>query len=297
MFCTACGNQILSEQRFCTKCGSPTHQIITGVETGANRIRHLLSRPRFKSTLARGIIIGVIVVAVGLYISQDNDSVEKNNAAISDFNSGDSDSAILQFHQASQNAVSDETRIGTLKNLGYVYTTEGEYEQALNAFRQALEFTDVESFDYFLISGEIALLEGKPNSAFLSFTRAYNLDPEDFQVNNSLALFHLDLEEVALEYEDYEKALAYAKKAYALNSSEIARQNLGIAHFFNGNFTITIELLSQSNSLQHPYVNLWIGLAYAALDDVPNARFYLQQAVQANVGVPQEVYDYLVATE
>ncbi len=229
----------------------------------------------------------------GIYTSQDDDVVQRNNDAISAFNSGQSDLAINQFQQASQEAVSKENKVESLKNLGYVNTTEGNYAEALSAFKQALTLTGKDSFNYYLISGEIAVLEGKPNSAYISFNKAYSLNPESFQINNSLALFHIDLEEIAPQYTDYPKALKYAQKAYSLQSDEIGRQNLGIAHYFNDNYIQAINLLSQTNLDQHPYMALWLGLAYAGNGDVTNAKSHFRTAIAKGVEIPQEVYDYL----
>ena len=44
--------------------------------------------------------------------------------------------------------------------------------------------------------------------------------------------------------------------------SEIAKQNLAIAYYFNEDFDQTISLLSTSNLTQHPYASYWLGLAY-----------------------------------
>ncbi|MBU4204980.1 hypothetical protein KKH26_02280 [Patescibacteria group bacterium] len=211
------------------------------------------------------------------------------------FDSGDSQSAINQFQQAKQDAVSNENKINTLKNLAYVYIAESQNEQALSTFKEALNLAKANSFDYYLISGEIALLEYKPNSAILSFNKAYELNPNDYQINNTLALFYIDIEEIAPQYVDYPKALSFAKKAYEYDTekSEISKQNLAIAYYFNDNFDQTISLLSSSNLTQHPYAAYWLGLAYLNKEDHINAKIYLQKAINSGVEVPQEIHDYL----
>jgi tetratricopeptide (TPR) repeat protein len=100
---------------------------------------------------------------------------------------------------------------------------------------------------------------------------------------------------MAPQYENYPKALFYAKKAYEYDTekSEIAKQNLAIAYYFNENFDQTITLLSTSNLTQHPYAAYWLGLAYLRKEDHLNAQLYLQKAINGGAEVPQEIIDYL----
>lgn len=298
MFCKNCGEKSKGDQKFCTSCGAPFLKNTGEKENEAPKVEHV-SLPTPGNSWNTGriatILITLAVVGFGIYGSLDEDSITKNNEGLTSFDSGDSQTAINQLQQAAQEAATNETKINVLKNLGYVHATEGQYDEAFNAFKGALGLAKQGTFDYYLISGEIALLEYKPNAALLSFNKAYELNPTDFQVNNSLALFYLDFEEVAPQYVDYTKALSYAKKAYEydVEKSEISKQNLAIAHFFNENFGQTISLLSTTNLNQHPYMAYWLGWAYTTQGDEANAKFYFQKAVDAGIEMEQEAYDYL----
>lgn len=293
MFCKKCGKKSEGDQKFCTSCGVP---FSTSAEKG-EPIFSQSSPPNPKGSPI-GKIIGIIVilaiVGLGIWGSMDDGAIEKNNQAISNFDSGDSEQAIRQFQQASQEATGSDTKLNTLKNLGYVYSSEGQYTQALQSFKEALTYANAGSFDHYLVSGEIALLEGKPNAAQISYNKAYELSPGDFQINNALNSFYLDLESVAPNYVNYPKALTHAQKAFDVSASDvknIATQNLAIAHFFNENYDRTISLLSSQSS--DPYIAYWLGWSYAIKEDEANARFYFQRAVDGGVEVEQEVYDYL----
>lgn len=298
MFCKNCGKESRENQKFCTSCGTKFSSI-NEEKKEAPEVKPLKSFSKSKSSWGAGRIITILVVlamiGIGAYNSLDEDSITKNNEGLSSFDSGNSQTAINQLQQAKQDAVSNENKINTLKNLAYVYTSEEQNELSLSTFKEALALTKINSFDYYLISGEIALLEYKPNSAILSFNKAYELNPTDYQINNTLALFYIDLEEIAPQYVDYPKALAYAKKAYEYDTekSEIGKQNLAIAYYFNENFDQTISLLSTSNLTQHPYAAYWLGLAYLSKEDHSNARLYLQKAINGGAEVPQEIIDYL----
>lgn len=293
MFCKNCGKENKEGQKFCTDCGTAFSSAKTNPSPNSFSVAKV--GRKINTGLIVRILVGVAIVGWIVYANLDEGAITKNNEGLSSFDSGDSQTAINQFQQAAQDATSNDTKINTLKNLGYVYATEGQNEQALTTFREALNLAKKDSFDYYLISGEVALLEYKPNAALLSFNKAYELKPTDFQINNSLALFHLDLEEVAPQYADYPKALSYAKKVYEydVEKSEISKQNLAIAHFFNENFDQTISLLSTSNLSQHPFAAYWLGLAYLSKEDHTNAKLYLRRALNAGVEMPQEIIDYL----
>jgi len=293
MFCKNCGKKSEGDKNFCTNCGASFSKSTENSEP----IFSKSSPPKSKGSPTGkivGIIVILVVVGLGIWGSMDDEAIEKNNQAISNFDSGNSEQAIRQFQQASQEATGSDTKLNTLKNLGYVYSSEGQYDQALQSFREALTYANEGSFDHYLVSGEIALLEGKPNAAQISYDKAYELSPSDFQINNALNLFYLDLESVAPYYVNYPKALTHAQKAFDVSTSDvknIATQNLAIAHFFNENYDRTISLLSSQGS--DPYIAYWLGWSYAIKEDEANARFYFQRAIDGGVEVEQEVYDYL----
>jgi tetratricopeptide (TPR) repeat protein len=147
--------------------------------------------------------------------------------------------------------------------------------------------------DYYLISGEIAELENKPNSALIAYNKAYEKDPEDGQVNNSLALFYLDLYDAHPQYTDYPKALTFALKANQLQSDNISKKNLALAYYFNENYVQTISLLRSVDISKEPDYAYYLGLAYAVTKDTINAKIYLRQAIAGGMKVPQNVYDYI----
>jgi len=294
MFCKNCGKKLKDGVNFCNNCGKSIGSSQDSTETNKTESRPFSQKS--KSKISKKVIIAIVIVlwiSYNAYTSIENDAVNTNNNGLSSFESGNSQQAINQFKDASNNAVSTNDKITTLKNLAFVYETEGQRTEALSAFQEALKLTSQGSFDYYLISGEMSLLEGRPSSAYSNYEKAYEIDPENFQINNSLAIFHMNLDGSSPDYEDYPKALTYAAKAYSLAKSEITRQNLGIAYYFNENYNEAISMLSQSDSNKFPYVSLWLGLAYYGKEDYTNAKYYLQKAVNSGVDVPQEVTDYL----
>jgi tetratricopeptide (TPR) repeat protein len=248
-----------------------------------------------KTVIAVVFVGGLIFLKFGLGAinSIDNTAVDTNNKALDAYNSGNSDQAIAQFQQASQSAVTNTNKINSLKNLAYVYSSEGKDDLALSTFQEALALASADSIDYFLISGEIAELENKPNAALIAYNKAYAKDPQNFQVNNSLALFYIDLYDVHPQYVDYAKALSFAQKANQSQNDNISKKNLALAYYFNENYTQTISLLRSVDISKEPNYAYYLGLAYAAMEDTVNAKIYLRQAIAGGMKVPQNVYDYI----
>lgn len=303
MFCKTCGTEVNDTKKFCTNCGTPipATQAIPEPIPAKEVVRPPVPKePWTAGRIIKTVLIVLIVAAIfGSKIifsainSVDSGAIDKNNSALTAYDTGNNEDAISQFQQASQDAVSNSTKINTLKNLAYVYSSEGQDDLALSTFQQALALADADSVDYYLISGEIAELQDKPNATLLAYNKAYAKDPEDYQVNNSLALFHIDIYDAHPQYVDYAKALVYAQKANQLGTSNVSKKNLALAYYFNENYSQTISLLRSVDISKEPSYAYYLGLAYAQTDDTVNAKLYLKQAVVGGMKVPQEVYDYI----
>lgn len=294
MFCKKCGNKIEGNLIFCTSCGasSDNHQHENNKEQMKRVVEN--NKESFDWSKTIKILIGIAIVGWIIYANIDSGAIDKNNTGLNSFDSGNSIQAVQQFRDAANSAVSSETKIETLKNLGYVYSSEGQNSQAIEAFKEALVMARIDTFDYYLISGEIALLEGKPNAAIVAYNKAYEKDSNNFQINNALAIFYMDIDSIATQYVDYKKALQYAQKAAQLSDLQLAKQNLGLAYYLNENYTQAISVLSTVTLDNDSYTAYLLGLSYAGNNDPVNAKYYLRKAIAGGkVEISQEVYDYI----
>jgi tetratricopeptide (TPR) repeat protein len=296
MNCSKCGQKVEDFQKVCNNCGTPVKTVTAAASQNPTNNTTEKSKSKTGSKIVSGII-AVAFLGLGAYNSFEQKGIDQNNDALENFYTGDNQTAIQQLEEAKNQVIGDENKINTLKNLAYIYVTESQIEQAKKTFEEALALCEKDSFDYYLISGEIALLEPNPANAVLNFEKAAVINPDDYQLNNTLALFYIDLEGTAPEYVDYEKALNYAQKAYSVDTSEITKQNLAIANFFMEDYDQTITLLLTSNLKQHPYAAFWLGLAYLGKEDHLNAGTFFQTALDNGAELPQEILDYLNGTE
>lgn len=301
MYCKDCGTQIGDDAVFCQNCG-----MVLADKENVTPINHVASTTIIDPIVSEnswglGKIVKTILIVLAVCVAVffkffnflNNEAVDKNNSALTSYDSGNSDQAISQFKQASNDALSNDTKRATLINLAYVYSSESKNDLALKTFKEALVLSSENSFDYNLISGEIALLNKNPKVAKASFEKAYAINPNEFQINNALALFYMDLEDIAPQFVDYKKALVYAQKGYELSKMEISKQNLAIAYFFNDNFNQTISLLSNSDFVKNPDAATWLGMAYLKKEDHVNAKIYFRKAIANGAEVPKEINNYL----
>lgn len=296
MFCPDCGTKLGETAQFCGSCGrslSSASEYKATQETSPVSSFPKKKKPFFSLKAIIWILIIAGFAAYNAHDSANQNAISINNQGLNNFESGNNQQAISDLNSASQQAVSNDTKVSTLKNLAYAYEANDRNAQALSAFEQALPLTSQGSLDNYFISGEIALLQNNPSTALSDFLQANRIDPNDYQVNNSLALFYLNSDGSSTGYEDYPKALQYAQKAYSADQGEISRENFAFANLMNDNYDKAISLYSQSNINQHPTVALNMGLAYAGKNDVANAKYYFQKAIDLGVQVPFQVKNYL----
>lgn len=298
MYCGDCGKHNLKNSKFCKYCGASFNDFSKDSESDKadlddNKTSSISTKKSFNIKNIITIFIVIAIIGSVIYGNLDKQAVDTNNGGVTSLDSGDSKTGIEQFKQAASEAKANDTKISTLKNLGYAYTTDGQNDLALNSFKEALALTTADTFDYYLISAEVAVLEGKPSDAQFNYDKAYQLNPEDFQVNNGLNLFYLDFDNIAPEYKDYKKALPYAQKAYEVSKLEIAKRNLAIAYYYNENYDQVISLLSSSDLSKFPYGLYILGLSYMVKKDDVNAKINLRKASEGGIELPQEINNYL----
>lgn len=292
MFCKTCGTKLDGAKKFCTTCGTPSP--VQPTEKKLEAKEPWTARRIIKYVLVIGIVALLLSAKfiVAVFNSVEGGAIETNNSALTAFDSGNSQDAITQLRQAADAAVTDANKANSLINLGYVYSSETRSSEALTTFKDALQYVEQNSFEYYLVSGEVALLENRTDAALENYNQAYSLKPNEFQINNALALFYLNTNSLHPQYEDYTKALTYALKADELSDLQSVSQNLALAYYFNENYSKAISILSGLTIDKDTYTAYFLGLSYLGIGEEANAKFYLKKAISAGVEMPQEIKDY-----
>ena len=199
--------------------------------------------------------------------------------------------------EAAHSAVMSSNKITLFKNAAYAYYSLGNIEKSIENFRHALDLTSDGSFQNALISAEIAELEQRTDDALAYYEKAYELDPTDYQVNNSLGLFYLGLESYTEPYSDYEKALVYTGKAYGIEPNSTSRSNYALAKFYANEYDGALDLYQMNDLEVRSQDNMMVGFIYMIREEDELARQYLMKAI--DLGLPAEdvevVKEYLEA--
>lgn len=281
MQCPKCNQEVVNDAKICNYCGE--------------KITVLKQKQVPKKNKWVSLVVIIIFIGLAVYNGLGEKSRGKNQQGIELLDTeGDYKSAIEQFQSASETMYDDEGKLTVLKNLAYAYWMDGQLDQAKESFKQALAAAPAESADYYLIAGEIALLDANPGLAEENYLKAQQLKPDDFQTNASLGVFYLGIDEVAQDYINYEKALQYNLAAYQANQElDVTKENLADTYFALAEYDKVIELYLQTNLSKKPYNNYMLGLAYYAQGDDTKARQYLQKAKDLGFNIEPEVAEFL----
>jgi len=208
--------------------------------------------PAQKKRLSRGKIIAIVasiaLVFAGYYFSSDRKAVEQSNEGVDLLEEGNVSGSIEAFEQALREAESDVVRLAILINMGNTLASTGDETRALDVFERALPLAEVNSYEYHLVSAEIALLKNDPGNSLSHYLKALEKDPRGAQINTAISYFYIDVDEEFPSYVDYGKAVQHAQVAQeAEPNSNIANLNLGIAYIFNENYDQAIVYLKRGD--------------------------------------------------
>ena len=140
MFCPSCGTKLEEGIRFCENCGKSISGTSAVDDTPKTVVAPSFPKKKSSITPSRAIWALVILGIIGysIYNSQDQNAITANNQALNSYESGNNQQAINQLNSASQQAVTNDTKINVLKNLAYAYEVNGQNSEALTSFQQAL---------------------------------------------------------------------------------------------------------------------------------------------------------------
>ncbi len=282
MKCSNCQNEIVENLTRCNYCGQE-------VKISA------VTQAKPKKNIWTSLIMVAIFIAIGIYGGLSDKGAQKNDEGIKLLDSGSNyNQAIANFEESLKNLKDDDDRLTVLKNMAYAYWINNEPAKAAESFKQALALAKPNSSDYYLVSGEIALLDGEAKAAEENYLQAVSKNPNDFQVNSSLGIFYLGIDDIAQEYADFPKALIYNKKAYEANpDSEMTKENLANNYFVLGEYQPAVDLFLKTSLANKSFNCYMLGLSYYGLEDNANAYKYLKQAVDLGFEPETEVVDFL----
>ncbi|MCK4524855.1 MAG: tetratricopeptide repeat protein [Candidatus Andersenbacteria bacterium] len=283
MYCEKCGNEITNDDQFCGVCGIPL-----------KNIQKSKKNKRIDKDFNFIIRIVIIFVILGLFGSYGgNKATEYNDKGIEYADKTDNyEDAINSFKQASENYTDDESKTISLINLALTYEADENNEMALKTYEEALQYAKDESYSYFIIKGGIYELKHNYNLALQSYNKAYNINPDEYQINSILGVYYSDMDEIG--HKDYNKSLKYSKRAYELEpASDLSKENLAVAYYLLENYDKALSLFLETNYKEKGLNNYWLGLIYVMKEDDVHAKYYFKKASDMGIDLEPEIRDYL----
>ncbi|MDP2690786.1 MAG: hypothetical protein Q8O95_00025 [bacterium] len=237
-------------------------------------------------------IIWTVVIALigyGIFNSLDDHLIEKNNQILEKIDKTETTTMDAEtLEESAKKANLDETKLSLYKNTAYAYFSSGDNDKAMTNFQQALNLAKAGTSDFFLITGEIAYLNGNAEEALSNYERAYALGPENDQINSTLAYFFLGMDDITDSYMNPEKALQYAKKANELRSDEGTIEYLAMAYIELENCDEAIPLLKETSLENKGMNNYLLGICYSSKLDFGSAITSFKKAEELGIELEPE---------
>lgn len=161
--------------------------------------------------------------------------------------------------------------------LGNVSREQGEYEEAVNYYKESLKI-DPLFFEAHYNLGKVYALQGLSQEALDQFLKAKDLNPQDVDtyINIGVELSNLGRRKEALAM--YQKALALEPR------SSLIYSNIGVEYTALGQLEEAIAYHKKALELNSFYGDGWYNLActYAKANDLENSLKALERAVRLN---------------
>lgn len=177
--------------------------------------------------------------------------------------------ALTFYQDALERHQTDPARAISLNSLGEVYTALGRAEEAMSAYRQALEL-DPDYAAAWNRLGEALSAQARHQEALAAYQRSFELDPDQ-----ALPWHNLGNARTALE--NYDEAIAAYRQALKLDPEDAwSYHNLGFVYHQLGRYDQAIEHYQEAiegHDDGHGQAVAWdnLGQVYDALDDPDEA--------------------------
>ncbi|MEK7448749.1 MAG: tetratricopeptide repeat protein [Planctomycetota bacterium] len=257
-----------------------------------------------QTKLIRSVIFFIIlpiillIAAIGFVTFFESLAPNYNDQAIEQMDKGNFESAEQLFKKALIFADDLETKITVLNNLIYLYEDNGKTPQAIESYQKVLTYYKPNTLEYFLTIGSLNLLKGNIKQAIANFEKVLAINPDEVKVHNELGLIFLGNKDKS--FTDYERALVYNEKCYALDkTSQVYLYNLAYNYFALERYTNALPLLEslEKTSLNNAKVKYFIGLSLYYQGDLIKAKKFLKEAIVLDESLDTELAQEIIQEE
>jgi Bardet-Biedl syndrome 4 protein len=274
-----------------------------------------LSASNLKQVAKSLFLLGRHAAAIEVYAEADNVSLRTTMRSAGDWESlhakGSCHMHLKQFAEAEEcfkGALALTKHDATYISLGKLYTLQEKYRQALETYREALDFSP-ENTELLTTTGLLYLRVGETTRAFEYLRSSLDLDPRNpktILAAGSIIQDHNDTDMALLKYrvaavqtpynaqlwsnigmcffskKKLVAAIACLKRALYLDPFEwIVAYNLGLLHLNTGQYASAFHYLSASLNLKPNYSSgfMYLGITLAKLNDINNSCAAYEKAL------------------
>jgi tetratricopeptide (TPR) repeat protein len=150
-----------------------------------------------KRAFALTFILPLVIICMFGWVKYNspflNEENIKNIEAIRTFQEGNTEGSAVLFDEIIEQYTEKGDIDNAMKiyiNKGILFESSGQTEEAKSIYSQALSHASEESSHYFVLNGLIAVIEGRAEEALNYFSKALELDINDFNGNNRIGMIY-----------------------------------------------------------------------------------------------------------
>jgi len=176
--------------------------------------------------------------------------------------------------------VNDKDDLGDIYHyLGIISEKKGDTQDAIGNYQRAIGKYKADSADYILMRASINVLQNELPEAIRNLETVLQLEPGNFHANKKLGLIYLGDMDNALS--DYQKALVYNEKAYALQVNNDTAYNVARNYYFLQRENDALPLFSSllNTDRDNAYVRYYLGMINYNQGNLKKAKSFMLDAV------------------
>lgn len=176
----------------------------------------------------------ILFLVVTLFLScnevlNEIEAVSNNELGIEYLNKGKIEEAIVLFRDAYKLTSKKEFKTDYLRNLAVAFHEINQLDSSRIYFFKAATINELNSLNYLINMADVDLIDGNIFEAISKLEKAIEKGGEGLQTYNSLGLVYYG--HYGLEYQNFDKAIEYNKRAYEINNDRITEDLLARTYF------------------------------------------------------------------